>query len=898
MTEDVFNEKQRVMRDEIRLLGNLLGDIIREQQGDEIFELVEDVRLTAKARRSGEPGAAEKLVELIQNTDLNQKRMLTKAFSNYFQLINIAEEHQRIRTLRRREIERGVSESIQRAIRDLHAAGVTAETMRALLNKIRVQLVLTAHPSEAKRQEVLIKLRDISDLMTLYEREDVLPREERRIFDDIVRRIEQLWQIRPTRATRATVADEVEYGLYFITSVIMEVMVHLYDELQYQLEQFYPDENWSDIPPVLRFASWIGGDRDGNPNVTPQVTMETLARLRQAAREAYMVDVAYMRDRLTQSLDEVEVSTELLENWEQVAGWDGRYPGEVYRQVMDAIFHRLAEDGYKTHDDLLNDLKIVSRSLKENKSIHSAGGTLHWLIRKVELFGLHLVPLDIREDARLHIQAIAEIFGHYELHPDYANASEPEKQKLLTDEIHSPRPLFPIELPFSEATNRIIETWRMVAEAHRRYGHEVINTFIASMSQQPSDVLTMLLFAEEVGASQNLDIVPLFETVEDLQNAPDVMTTLFDNPAYQAYLETRRNPEGKRRQQIMIGYSDSNKDGGYIASNWNLYQAQEALADTCARHDIVLELFHGRGGSIGRGGGPTNRAILSQPPQSLHGEIKITEQGEVIAYRYSNDAIAWRHLGQVMHAVLMALGAPKLTPPDPIWQDVMSTLSTTSQQAYRQFVYESPGFLTYWQEATPINELANMPIGSRPAKRKKGGFDAIRAIPWVFSWMQSRAIIPSWYGVGFALESFTRAQPDNLALLQTMHKDWLFFRVLIENVELDVAKADMGIAELYAGLVTDENLRETIFNDLKSEHERAFQYIGKITGQQNLLDRIPVIQRSIEGRNPYVDPLNFIQVELLRELRKLEPDTDEYKAVLREVLATVSGIAAGMKTTG
>ncbi len=879
---------------DIRLLGNLLGQIIREKEGDAAFDLVEAVRLSAKARRSGEEQAAAKLIDLIKDTNLSQKRMLVKAFGTYLQLINIAEDAQRIRTLRRRELTRGVSDSVWSAVHDLKQEGLTAEDMRLLLDKVRVRLVLTAHPSEAKREEVLIKLRDIADMMEMRERSTPLPREEHRMLDNIVRRVEQLWQTQPTRANRATVADEVAFSLYFITQVIMDVLVQLYEELKYQLQEAYPEEDWSKIPPVIQFGSWIGGDRDGNPNVTPEVTLQTMETLRAAARQSYMSEIAYLRDRLTQSDMEVPISSELSEAFPL----NGDYPNEVYRQVMDIIYHRVANNEYTRSEELLQDLDLVDESMRANGSMHSADGTLRWLRRKVRLFGLHLLPLDIREDTRLHRAALSEIFAQYGIVYDYEALSERDKQAILTREIASHRPLVPVEPSFSEATNRIINTWRMIGEAHTRYGPEVIDTYIASMSQEASDVLAMLLFASEVGVADDIDIVPLFETVDDLNRAPQVMETLFNNVEYRTHLEKRQTHDGRMRQQIMIGYSDSNKDGGYISSNWSLYTAQEKLAKVCTARGVALELFHGRGGSIGRGGGPTNRAIQAQPPDSMTGEIKITEQGEVIGYRYSNRQIAWRHLGQVLNAALMVVGAPVRVPVAPEWSAAMDYLEEKSRLEYRNFVYETDGFLRYWQLATPINELANMNIGSRPVKRKKGGFEAIRAIPWVFSWMQSRAIIPSWYGVGHALELFKDAAPDNLAVLQQMYADWPFFRALIENVELDVAKADMGIAALYAALIDDENLRVTIFDRIEGEHALAERMICAITGHDTLLDRIPVIKRSIDGRNPYVDPVNFVQVELLRELRQLEPGSVEHKAVLREVLATVSGIAAGMKTTG
>jgi phosphoenolpyruvate carboxylase len=879
---------------DIRLLGNLLGNVIREQHGDAAFDLVERVRLAAKARRSGDDKATAELSQIIEDLDVPSKRILTKAFSNYFQLINIAEDRQRIRALRRSEANGTLKESIDAAICQLQAMGVTAAQMRMLLDKLRVRLVLTAHPSEAKRKEVLVKLRDIAQLMTTRDQGALLPREEHTLVATLTRRIEELWQTRPTRAARATVGDEVDFGLYFITSAIMDVALDIYDELQMSLSGYYPEEDWTDLPPVLRFATWMGGDRDGNPNVTPAVTLEALETMRNAARQVYLADVAYLRERLTQSMDEVGVSKALLTT---LGDPSMKYPGEIYRQKMALIGQRLNEDGYATGQELLDDISLVIDSLRANRGTYTANsGTLRRLAHKVRLFGLHLVAMDIREDARVHSVALDELFRTYGQEQNYLKLPEERKQELLTREIANLRPLFPMTPLFSEPTNRVIETWRMIAEAHRRYGKVVIDGVIASMSEQPSDVLTLLLLAREVGIQNDVDLVPLFETIDDLHRAPEVMTTLFDNPEYSKYLAARGN-----RQQIMIGYSDSNKDGGYLASNWHLHEAQHNLARLCAARKVDLELFHGRGGSIGRGGGPTNQAILSQPPYSMQGSIKITEQGEVIAYRYSNAVIAQRHLNQVMNAALLAtnmiLNLRSVSELRPEWRAAMGTLAGTGRSAYYHFVYENPGFLDYWQQATPINELGKLQIGSRPTKRSKGGFESIRAIPWVFSWMQSRAIIPSWYGVGHALEAFCQ-QTDGLATLQSMYREWLFFRALIDNVQLDLAKADMGIAELYAGLVADAELCGRIFSDMQTEHARACKLICDITGQREVLDNMPVIKRSIERRNPYVDPLNFIQVALLRELRALPAETPDFDERLEAVLATINGIAAGMKTTG
>ncbi|MCS6872340.1 MAG: phosphoenolpyruvate carboxylase [Anaerolineae bacterium] len=891
-SSQVTSELQAALSADIRLLGGLLGEIIREQHGEEAFALVERVRAESRARRAepDNPQHTANLQATIAALDLPAKQILIRAFSNYFQLINIAEDQQRLRVLRQRERDDQLEESIQAAVRELHAAGITAEQVRTALHQICVRLVLTAHPSEAKRKEVLLKQRHIAQWLAQHDRTSLLPRERRAVLKAISEEIEELWQTRPTRAARATVADEVDFGIYFLTTTLVDLLPEIYAELQEALQTYYPEANWDDLPPLLRYASWIGGDRDGNPNVTADVTLEALATMRAAARDLYLREVAFLRDHLTQSVDLVSVSQALRDALPN-AHAHPKYPTELYRQYLDIVYTRLSNDYYATTDDLLNDLRLIERSLRENRGTHVASGAVRTLIQKVRLFGLHLVPLDIREDARRFSTALTELFHAYGVCDNFAALPEAERQAILTREIANSRPLFPAEPRFSAITEQVIATWRMIARAHRHYGRDCIDTVIASMTQCASDVLGMLLFAHEVGVQDHVDLVPLFETIEDLDAAPRIMRELFENATYRAHIAKRG-----MRQQIMLGYSDSNKDGGYLASNWSLYVAQERLAAVCVEYGVQLELFHGRGGSIGRGGGPTNSAILSAPSGTLHGRIKITEQGEVIAYRYSNPAIGRRHLHQVLNAVLLAYIAPHRPPPREAWRAAMQVLAAEGERAYRALVYETQGFLDYWQQATPIDELSNLPISSRPAKRRSGGFEGLRAIPWVFSWMQCRAIIPSWYGVGYALETFVEQGDETL--LREMYDGWRFFRTLIANVELDLAKADMGIAALYADLVANEALRKHIFSRIQEEHARACRLICRITDQPELLARSPVMQRSIARRNPYVDPLNFIQVELLRELRRLPEGDPQRAAVLEAVLATINGIAAGMKTTG
>jgi len=884
---------------DIRLLGSSLGRIIKEQEGIQAFNLVEEIRQVAKARRNNDTEALNKLKDLILQVSTDETMVLIKAFSNYFQLINIAEDLQRVRVLRQREYDGRLHESLDDAIRTLKENGISADEIKRITNQLRIRLVLTAHPSEAKREEVLVKLQHISQMMSQREREQMLPRERRALETQLAEEIEELWQTRPIRPTAKTVADEVNFGLYFLTSTIMDTVVKIYDDMYDSLEVYYPDEDWSGLPRFLRYGSWIGGDRDGNPNVTVDVTLQTLETMRQAARRVYLDDIRFVMDHLTQSADMIGVSEELRTAIEDNGVNTTVYMDEPYRQFLNHIWEKLNRDEYHARKELEGDLRVIERSLLENKGKRVADGKLRRLIRKVRLFGLYIAPLDIREDARLHAQALDELLRHYGITDDYLKLDEAEKQAILSREIGNPRPFFPAHVEdFSETTQRIVATWRMIAVAHERYSTGVIDTVIASMSQHPSDVLAMLLFATEAGVQDNIDIVPLFETIDDLANAPEVMKVLFENDLYANHLAIRAAFHQRKHQQIMIGYSDSSKDGGYIASNWNLYNAQQRLTDTCETYDVSLELFHGRGGSIGRGGGPTNRSILSQPPQSLRGGIKITEQGEVIAYRYSNADIARRHLQQVINAGLLALGVSYEDEIKESWREAMSKLSEYGRAHYRNFVYETDGFLDYWQQATPINELSRLRISSRPAKRGgKGGFASMRAIPWVFSWMQSRAIVPSWFGMGTAFK--TLSENDNgLELMREMYQEWSFFRAIVENAQLDVAKADMGIAEIYASLVYDEPLREKMFGRIKTEHELTCEMILAVTQRADLLDNTPALKLAIERRNPYVDPLNFMQVELLRKLRAMQPDSPDYQPTLDAVLATINGIAAGMKTTG
>lgn len=879
---------------DIHLLGDLLGQVIREQHGQAAFDLEEAVRHAAIGRREGRSSAQRELVEAIESAGLEQKRILIKSFSNYFQLINIAEEQQRIRVLREREIEGEVSDSVATAVSKLARETWSGSDILQLLDKISIDLVLTAHPTEAKRQDFLLKLRDISDSIDERDRVDLVPREQERVRHGILAGIEEMWQTSVTRAERPSVLDEVEFGLHFVTSVIMQTVVGLHREVLRHLGPLLEEER-HELPNFLRFSSWIGGDRDGNPFVTAEVTRETVRRMRRAAKNVYRQRALELRDRLTQTLDEARPSSELLE-WlsTRAIDQDNQFPQQPYRQMMASIASRLESESDIGEEELMADLRMVEASLLQHAGFHAARDELWELIQMVRIFGLHLMPLDLREDARRMMDAVHEILRVYDLHPDYQGLREDERRRLLA------RLLASNELPnvrkedLSEDSKRILSGLVAAGELMDQFGEQTFRSFIGSMSHHASDVLAMQWLARVAGVGGRVDVVPLFETPTDLERAGEEVDYLLSVAPYREQLAQRGDC-----QQIMLGYSDSAKEGGYLAAHWALYRAQERLSEVVRRHGVCLELFHGRGGSIGRGGGPTNRAIQAQPKSAMKaGLIRMTEQGEVIAYRYSRPEIADRHLQQVVHATMLATGEPQMDPPEEPWCRLMDRLAERGRRAFRALVYENERFVDYWSQITPFHELEELPIGSRPAKRKEGGFEAVRAIPWVFSWMQCRALLPSWYGIGSAISEAIEEDARAKMTLQTMYERWAFFRLLIENVELDLAKVELEITKHYGELVGDDELRAEFHALIWREYERTRDSLLIITGREHLLDSIPVIQHSIERRNPYVDPLNFIQVSLLKELRGPPEQSARREAVLAAVLATVNGVAAGMKNTG
>jgi phosphoenolpyruvate carboxylase len=920
----------------IRFLGNLLGDVIREQAGEAAFQLVERLRTLGKELRNGAPDRADaELRMMAARMTVADIQIVIKAFNAYFLLVNLAEQMQRVWVLRDRERKYPDTprpESIAAAIAELHACGIPATTIQEWLDTACIQPVFTAHPTEARRRTALEKVRRLATLLD--ERTGDLHgfvREENtmRIREEIV----SLWQTDEVRVVKPTVIDEVKNGMFYFESGLFDLIPRLYRELEYALRTTYPTHEWR-VPPLLRYGAWMGGDRDGNPNVTHTVTIQAVRMMRAAAIERHIAAVEELSHRLGQSVRQAPVSDELRESlahdaslFPEVADMLARRnPYELYRQKCTYIREKLIrtldyartasldwgrsdsppKGAYFSRTDLLDDLHVMERSLLSNNAAIVANGALRDLIRQAEVFGLHTATLDIRQHSERHTAALAEVLAAAGVCADYTALNEIERIELLSREIENPRPLIPTRLDYSPDTVEVIATFRAVASILERLSPEAVETCIVSMTRGASDLLAPLLLAKEAGLFRpfrfsRLSMAPLFETGADLACCDEVLEACMRLPIYRNHLALRGFV-----QEVMIGYSDSNKDVGYAAANWALYQAQRKLRDFGRRHGIQMRLFHGRGGAIGRGGGPANHAILAQPPGSIGNQIKITEQGEVIADRYGLPLLAHRHIEQVINAVLRAGLLQRDDPPDE-WTQALERLAALSQRHYRALVYERADFVPYFRNVTPIAEISRLNIGSRPASRRNTErIEDLRAIPWVFSWMQSRHTLPGWYGLGFALETFVYAGEqgdasgsaiDRLALLQEMYARWSFFRVMIDNAQMILGKADLHIASRYAELAPDQNAAAAIFAAIREEYQRASRMIRQVARIERLLDNAPVLQHSIQRRNPYIDPMSYLQIELLRRLRAA-PDGPDHAAIEDAILLSISGLAAGLMNTG
>ena len=923
-------EQQERLSDDIHLLGDILGHVIRRQAGIEIFELEERIRALSKTRRLEDDETIDtRLAYVVGRLEPEEAELVARSFTTYFELVNLAEEQHRVRVLRERERAahpQPLPESVAGAIADLWKAGVDEFEMRRLLNRLDIELVFTAHPTQAKRRTILTKLRRIAAALTDIDERDLLPAERQALIEQITAEVTLLWVTDRSRTSRPTVTDEVRTGLFYFDTTLWEVVPAVYHDMAAALARHYPNLRPPDR--FLTFASWIGGDRDGNPNVTAGVTAETLRLHRGLALEKHRAAARNLDRSLSissQAADVPEAMHEAVAAYGEPEGHlaflRDRYPHETYRHLAAQLGADLAEASagdmvarlqgvdlpplrMRRMENLLEPLTLMDRSLREAGMTDIAHADLQRLIHQARSFGLHAARLDLRQYSDNNTAVLGELFGRLGWLDSFKTLDGPQRAEVLTEMLARPVPDLTAFDGWSAETEETLDLFRVVKRAVDYYGPELFGPYVVSMTHGVEDILAPLLLARWHGiclqdgeAQEGMSFAPLFETRADLRAAPEIMAALFAHPGYAQHLA-----RAGRRQTIMIGYSDSNKDAGYLAANWELYQGQEALARTCEAHDVVMTLFHGRGGTIARGGGPANRAILAQPPGSVDGRIRITEQGEVIADRYSHPAIAARHLQQVVHAVLVS-SVPdsyrQQARPKPEWAAAMDELAAISYRAYRELIYETPELLTYWSQATPMDEINQLRIGSRPSRRTGAAtFDSLRAIPWGFSWMQCRHVLPGWYGVGAALSEFGRA-PAGLARLQEMVRDWPFFRNLLDNSQVSMAQADMGIARLYAGLVEDGRVRELIFGRVEAAFDSTREAILQTVGLRELLDNSPVLQRAVRRRNPYIDPLNFIQVSLLRRLRALpDPESAEAERLRDTIFLTINGIASGLKNTG
>ena len=919
--------EQEALSADIHLLGDLLGETIRRLAGNPIFELVEEVRASAKALRvTPSLDEARRLRDRLAGLDALELRALIRAFSIYFDLTNLAEQRARVRALYARGLGSGASslaETPESALRQLRTLGVSAEQVDAQLNLALVVPVFTAHPSEARRRTVLEKLNAIGGSLDRIEHASTLPQEREEAIRAISEEVEGLWLSDRIRSMRPTVLDEVRQGLQMVESSLFDVVPRVYRTIESGLAQVYPEKAWR-VPPFLAFGSWIGGDRDGHPNVTHQVTADAVRHQQVTVLRHYLDLVDDLWRRLSHSDHFVTPGEAFraslardLEIYPHVASSPAHEPYRAKCRMITAKLRRTLDYVQSNRPDwggepiaappgvylgrpgLLDDLNVIAEDLRQAGATSAASGALQDLIRLVEVFGVHLLTLDLRQHSGRHAEALDELLRQAGVCDNYLGLSADGRFDLLASELEQTRPLIPTRLSTATSadTREVVNTFRTSAALLEQQCPEALHTYIISSTTEPAHLLEVLLlarearlFAPEAGLSR-IDVVPLFEASDPLREAGAIMTRLFSLPVYRRQLELRGHA-----QEVMLGYSDSNKDVGFLKSSWALYRAQWELTEVGRQAGVTVQMFHGRGGAIGRGGGPANRAILAQPPGTVKGRLRITEQGEVIADRYGHRAIAERHLDQVVNAVLLTSFPSMSDAPDPAWLAVLDRLSESAGSHYRTLVYDTPEFLTYFLQATPIEEISKLKIGSRPARRGSAtGIEQLRAIPWVFSWMQSRHTLPGWYGLGSAVSEDLAAHPGDLALLQEMYLRWPFWSTLIDNAQMILAKADLTIARLYADLVDDQELAERVYGRIASEFQKTVEVIRLITGQNRLLERFPILERSIQRRNPYVDPLSFIQLVLLKRLREGDETNEELATA---VLESINGVAAGLKNTG
>ena len=940
MPNKATKDNERPLVEDIRLLGRLLGDVIREQDGVAAYELVEQVRkLSVAFRRDADVESDKALKKLLKGLSGDQTVSVIRAFTYFSHLANLAEDRHHIR---RRAIHERAGDtqegSIDVALARLRWAGISPKTISTTLAHSFVSPVLTAHPTEVQRKSILDAERNIAQLLTarddiktlalatsaispaLAAKDAVTPRELAANEAQLRARVMQLWQTRLLRFTKLTVADEIENALSYYEATFLREIPKLYADLEREL---------GDLPvhSFLRMGQWIGGDRDGNPNVSADTLNYALSRQAEVALRHYLTEVHLLGGELSMSAMLAGVSPAMQALANSSPDTNEHRQDEPYRRALTGVYARLAatlksltggdaarhavapQNAYEKSEEFLADLRTIAASLNVHHGQALVAQRLHPLIRAVDVFGFHLATVDLRQSSDKHEEVVAELLAIARVAPDYAALGEPAKRELLMRLLNDARPLRVVGAVYSPHAQGELAIFEAARDARARFGKEAIRHYIISHTETVSDLLEVLLLQKEVGLMHNtldtngvndLIVVPLFETIDDLRNAAPIMREFYALPGI-AQLVSRSGAE----QDIMLGYSDSNKDGGIFTSNWELYRAEIALVELfdelANSFNIQLRMFHGRGGTVGRGGGPSYQAILAQPPGTVRGQIRLTEQGEVIGSKYANPEIGRRNLETLVAATLEATLLQPTKPATSVFLKAAATLSASSMAAYRALVYETPGFTEYFFSATPIREIAELNIGSRPASRKPSQkIEDLRAIPWGFSWGQCRLTLPGWYGFGSAVDALLAEggtpakRKEAMVLLQKMVREWPFFRTLLSNMDMVLAKSDLALASRYSELVTDAKLRKKIFTAIEAEWHRTVGALALITGEKHLLADNASLQRSIRHRFPYIDPLHHLQIELVRRYRAGQAD----ERVQRGIHISINGIAAWLRNTG
>lgn len=894
-----FSKKEGPLRKDVHDLGALVGDMLREQGGGSLYETVEGARQAAIRRREGEAGAEGELCRLLDALGPSEAHEVARAFDAYFQVVNLAEKVHRIRR-RRVYLREGAApqkHSLRDLVRRLREAGRSAEDCGVLFQRLLLEPVFTAHPTQAVRRTILEKRQEIA--RRLVERLDssMTPPENRAAMARIRAEVTSSWQTDQHPRVRPSVAEERENILFYVTDVLYRIVPAFYEALEDALQEVFGDEAADlELGTMLRFASWVGGDMDGNPNVSAATIRETLVHQRGLILGLYRREVLRLSRRLSQGKSRVEVSKALEDRLAGYRGlfptvWDAvppRHQEMPYRVFMQLIAARLeatgqdAEDGYSSPEEFLDDLQTVTASLENHRGRHAGLFWVRRLLRRAQTFGFHLATLDVRQDSLVHRQAVARLLGKEE----WYELDAEERREHLVRALGENGPIPRGDL------DSTLDVMAAIAEGQRRYGAHAIGPYIISMAQGADDVLSVLLLARAGGLGGEgkipLDVAPLFETVPDLEAAPEIMASLLNDPLYRRHLTERGD-----RQIIMVGYSDSSKDGGIAASRWELQRAQAALAAVHEEAGVELTVFHGRGGTVGRGGGGrTHRAVLARPAGAVNGRLRFTEQGEAIDFKYGLRGIAERTLERTTSALALASEVPPaLDDRQPHWHHMMGTIARRSREGFRALVYDDPGFFAYFRGATPIDVIERMAIGSRPSSRRaQRGIQDLRAIPWVFAWTQSRHNLPGWFGLGNGLETAVGEYGEEA--VAEMAREWPFLTVMLDDVGAVLAETDLDIASRYAALVPGG---ERILEHVRRQYRLTVDLLLRLEGSESLLDKNPILSRGIRLRNPYVDPMSLLQVDLLRRWRDGESRDEE---LLQALLATVHGIAQGLQSTG